>query len=107
MVKRFKTLAQIGRASAEDLSSLHKNVAALQHGAQASTPSQEAQETIANLIRLSNKALDSITGHRIMNSLAFPKLHTRYVKVPNAYSKTFEWIFEEQAPQKQQKALEG
>jgi hypothetical protein len=67
MVKRLEKLAQIGRASAEDLSSLHK------HGAQASTLGQEAQETIASLIRLSNKALDSITGHRIHEQPGFPR----------------------------------
>lgn len=106
-IKRLEELGEVGKASAEDVSSLRKNIATLQHGVQVSTLSQEAQETIASLIRLSSKALGSITSRRILNSLDFPEMHTRYAKVPNAYSKTFEWIFEEQAPQKQQKALEG
>jgi hypothetical protein len=62
---------------------------------------------MASLVRLSSKALESITSHRILNSLAFQEMHTRYANVPSAYSETFEWIFEEQVPQKQQTALEA
>jgi hypothetical protein len=40
MVKQLEKLAEIGQASAEGLSSLHKNVVIMQHGVQASTLGQ-------------------------------------------------------------------
>ncbi|KAF1949869.1 hypothetical protein CC80DRAFT_598621 [Byssothecium circinans] len=106
-IKRLQDLAKTGRASAEDLNSLNKHVAILQHGVHVSSLGQEAEETMASLMRLSSKALESITSHRILNSLAFGEMHTRYANVPSAYSETFQWMFEEHVPQKQQTALEG
>ncbi|KAJ4079283.1 hypothetical protein NW760_015227 [Fusarium oxysporum] len=106
-IERLKGLAKTGKASEEDLSSLRKQVATLQRGVHVSSLGQEAKETLTSLVRLSNKALDSITSHRILNSLTFPEKHSRYTKVPNAYSETFGWIFEENVTGKQQQALEG
>lgn len=79
----------------------------MQHGVHVTSLGQEAEETIASLVRLSNKALDSITSHRILNSLVFPEKHVRYTKVPNAYSETFGWIFDENVTGKHQQALQG
>lgn len=91
----------------EALHSLQKHVVVLEQGVRVSSLDKEVQETIANLFRLSTKALDSITSHRILNSLFFQEMHMRYSEVPTAYSETFNWIFEDQAPPKQWKALEG
>ncbi|EAU30969.1 predicted protein [Aspergillus terreus NIH2624] len=106
-IKRLEDIATSGQASMEALHSLQKHVVVLEQGVRVSSLDKEVQETIANLFRLSTKALDSITSHRILNSLFFQEMHMRYSEVPTAYSETLNWIFEDQAPPKQWKALEG
>jgi hypothetical protein len=106
MIKSLKELTKTGKASADDLTSLQKHVAALRHGVSLANLGPEAEAQLASLFKLSDGALNSITSHRILNSLSFPEMHRRLDRVGKAYSETFEWIFEDE-PQKQRKALEG
>jgi hypothetical protein len=46
-------------------------------------------------LNLSEEACQTITQQRILNSLAFSDMHSRFDAVDTAHYKTFEWIFED------------
>ena len=105
-IRALENLAKTGQANHSDLESLHKHIGALRQGVTVTNIGAEAEAKLVNLLRISDSALDSIASHRILNSISFPAMHRRYGLIGKAYSKTFEWIFEEE-PQKDQKALRG
>jgi hypothetical protein len=106
-IENLTRLVETGQAQEVEMESLRKHLAELEHGVLVSNLSEEVQQSIANLTHLSSQALNSITNHRILDSLYFPELHKRDGAVSKAYSNTFEWIFDESPSQKQEKALEG
>jgi hypothetical protein len=90
----------------ESLDSLRRHIDVLKRGVCLSDIGPEAADKLKSLFRLSDDALRSIISHQIWERLYFPEMKKRYGEVGDAYSETFEWIFEDD-PKKHQKALEG
>ena len=55
----------------------------------------EEERIAANLSRATLVAADVTIEQRVLRSLYYPRQEDRYLKIENAYWKTFEWIFEE------------
>ncbi|KIY00632.1 uncharacterized protein Z520_03295 [Fonsecaea multimorphosa CBS 102226] len=74
-----------------------KHVEQLRCGIRVTSISPEAQEQVRKLLQLSDEVLQSIKQQRVLNSLAYSDMETRFEEVSEEHSKTFEWIFEDTA----------
>ncbi|EXJ68983.1 uncharacterized protein A1O5_07918 [Cladophialophora psammophila CBS 110553] len=72
---------------------LHKHVEQLRRGTRVTSISPEAQEQLRELLHFTEEDLQKIKQQRVLESLAYADMDTRFEHVSEEHSKTFEWIF--------------
>ncbi|OAL39468.1 hypothetical protein AYO20_01338 [Fonsecaea nubica] len=92
---RLDTLVNSAEGLAEKFEFLRKHVEQVRCGTSVASFSPEAQEQIRKLVHLPDDVLLEIKQQRVLKSLAYSDMQTRFEEVPQEHSKTFEWIFED------------
>ncbi|KIW91785.1 uncharacterized protein Z519_07755 [Cladophialophora bantiana CBS 173.52] len=92
---RLDTLLTSAEGLPEKLGILHKLVEQLRRGTRVTSISREAQEQLRELLHFTEEGLQKIKQQRVLESLAYADLDTRFEHISEEHSKSFEWIFED------------
>src|ERR1700744_3796045 len=97
MKSRVDKLITSAKADSFKLEQLSSRVDHLRGGVAVSLLSPTAQAQLQSLLGISEHANNLIVQQRILANLSFDGMHRRYEDVPEAHSKTFQWIFEHES----------
>ncbi|KAJ3543630.1 hypothetical protein NM208_g3473 [Fusarium decemcellulare] len=94
---RLDNIISSARKDTSKLEYLYSQADECRKGVTISSLSITAKSQIQSLLDISAHASDLIIQHRILANLSFPDMHRRYDEVPEAHSKTLQWIFGDDA----------
>ncbi|KAK3313992.1 hypothetical protein B0H66DRAFT_537239 [Apodospora peruviana] len=86
------------KADSSTLLQLQRNIEQLSQGVEVTFISEKAQNQLRKLVGIQEEVLVAIAQRRVLKSLWFDGMHSRYDMVDDAYSKTFKWIFGDAYP---------